>query len=111
MLVWLAERGTTTCHGQEQGHRRAFQPKVYATKTERYPVQFYKRFRPVEMNKPESPFYLAVRHNRSSQDNVWYMKSTLGKNELGKFLSTAAQKAAVEFYLTLKDNITIHILI
>ena len=111
MLVWLAERGTTTCHGQEQGHRRAFQPKVYATKTERYPVQFYKTFRPVEMNKPESPFYLAVRHNRSSQDNVWYMKSPLGKNELGKFLSTAAQKAAVEFYLTLKDNITIHILI
>ena len=99
MLVWLAERGSKTRHGQEQGHRRAFQPKVYATKTERCPVKFYKTFkshRPVEMNKPESPFYLAVRHNRSSQDNVWYMKSPLGKNEIGKFLSIAAQKAGLQ---------------
>ena len=99
MLVWLAERGTKTRHGQEKGHRRAFQPKVYATKTERCPVKFYKTFkshRPVEMNKPESPFYLAVRHNRSSKDNVWYMKSPLGKNEIGKLLSTAAQKAGLQ---------------
>ena len=27
MLVWLAERGTKTRTGKEQGHRRAFQPK------------------------------------------------------------------------------------
>ena len=73
MLVWLAERGTKTHHGQEKGHRRAFQPKVSATKTERFPVKFYKTFkshRPVEMNQSESPFYLAVRQNRSSQDQV-----------------------------------------
>ena len=48
------------------------------------------------MNKPESPFYLAVRHNRSSQDNVWYMKLPLGKNEIGKFLSIAAQRAGLQ---------------
>ena len=98
MLVWLAERGTKTRHGQEKGHRRAFQPKVYATKAERCPVKFYKTFkshRPLEMNQPESPFYLAVRQNRTSQDQVWYMRSPLGKNEIGKFLSTAAQKAGL----------------
>ena len=98
MLVWLAERGTKTRHGQEKGHQRAFQPKVYATKTERCPVKFYKTFkshRPVEMNQPESPFYLAVRQNRSSQDQVWYMRSPLRKNEIGKFLSTAAQNAVL----------------
>ena len=64
MLVWLAECWTKTHHGQEKGHQRAFQPKVYATKTKRCPVKFYKKFkshRPVEMNQPESPFYLAVR--------------------------------------------------
>ena len=62
-------------------------------------MKFHKTFkshRPVEMNKPESPFYLAVRHNRSSQDNVWYMKSPLEKNEIGKLLSTAAQKAGLQ---------------
>lgn len=98
MLVWLAERGTKTCHGQEKGHRRAFQPKVYATKAERCPVKFYKTFkshRLLEMNQKESPFYLAVRQNRTSQDQVWYMKSPLGRNEIGKFLSTAAQKAGL----------------
>jgi len=41
MLVWLAERGMKTRHGQEKGHRKAFQPKLYATKSERCPVKFY----------------------------------------------------------------------
>ena len=51
MLVWLAERGTKT--RRSQGHRRALQAQVYATKAERCPVKFYKTFksyRPVEMN-------------------------------------------------------------
>ena len=48
------------------------------------------------MNKPKSPFYLVARHRRSSQDNVWYKKSPLGKNEIGKFLSTVAQKAGLQ---------------
>ena len=82
VLVWLAERGTKTRHGQERGHQRAFQPKIYATNTARCPVSFYKKFsshRPEEMNAPESPFYLAVRHNRRSNEEVWYMKAPLGK--------------------------------
>ena len=37
----------------------------------------------------------AVWQNRSSQDQVWYMRYPLGKNEIGKFLSTAAQKAGI----------------
>ena len=28
VLVWLAERGAKTRHGQERGHQRAFQPKI-----------------------------------------------------------------------------------
>ena len=98
VLVWLAERGTKTRHGQERGHQRAFQPKIYATNTARCPVSFYKKFRshrPVEMNAPESPFYLAVRHNRRSNEEVGYMKAPLGKNEIGKFLSTAAKNAGL----------------
>ena len=43
VLVWLAERGTKTRHGQERGHQRAFQPKIYATNTARCPVSFYKK--------------------------------------------------------------------
>ena len=99
MLVWLAERGTKTRSGQEQGHRRAFQPKLYATNADRCPVEFYKKFRshrPVEMKKPDSPFYLAVKHNCRASDQIWYKKSPLGKNEIGNFLSTAAKEANLQ---------------
>ncbi|XP_073237757.1 sushi, von Willebrand factor type A, EGF and pentraxin domain-containing protein 1-like [Porites lutea] len=47
------------------------------------------------MNAPESPFYLAVGHNRRSNEEVWYMNAPLGKNEIGKFLSTAAKTAGL----------------
>ena len=32
-----------------------------------------------KMNAPESSFYLAVRHNRRSNEEVWYMKAPLEK--------------------------------
>ena len=101
VLVWLAERGTKTRPGQARGHQRAFQPKIYATYTARCPFSFYKKkkkissHRPVEMNAPKSPFYLAVRHNRRSNEEVYYMKAPMRKNEIGKFLSSAAKNAGL----------------
>lgn len=82
MLVWLDERGTKTRSGQEQGHQRSFQPKLYATNN-RCSVEFYKTFRshrPVEVNKSNSPFYLAVKHNCKANDQIWYKTLSLGKN-------------------------------
>ena len=100
MLVWLNARGTKTRKGEENGHRRPFSPKAYATNTERYPVQFYKLFRshrPDEMNELDAPFFLAVRHgDRRVNPEVWYMKAPLGKNEIGKFLKTAADEASLQ---------------
>lgn len=100
MLVWLNERGTKTRKGQENGHQRAFQPKIYATNTERCPIRFYKLFkshRPEEMNQPDSPFFLAVRHgSRREKSKIWYMKAPLGKNQIGKFLSSAAENAGIQ---------------
>ena len=100
MLVWLNERGTKTRKGEENGHTRPFSPKPFATNTERCPVQFYKLFRshrPDEMNEPDAPFFLAVRHgDRRVNPDVWYMKAPLGKNEIGKFLKTAADEASLQ---------------
>ena len=39
MLVWINERETKTQKGRENGHKRAFQPKIYATGTERCPIK------------------------------------------------------------------------
>lgn len=100
MLVWLSERGTKTRKGQENGHRRSFQPKVYATESERCPVKYYKYFkshRPAEMNTADAPFFLAIRHgNRRENNDVWYKKCPLGKNEIGKFLTKAADNAGLQ---------------
>ena len=100
MLVWINERGTKTRKGQENGHQRAFQPKIYATSTERCPIKFYKLFRdhrPKEMKQPDSPFFLAVRHgSRRENSEIWYMKAPLGKNQIGKFLSAAADNAGIQ---------------
>ena len=72
---------------------------MQATGNERCPVKIFKEFarrRPLEMNKPDSPFYLAVKHQRKPDDDVWYVRSPHGKNEIGKFLSTAAKNAGLQ---------------
>ena len=38
---------------------------------------------------------LGGQHNRHSNIEVWYMKAPLAKNEIGKFLSTAAKNAGL----------------
>ena len=43
VLVWTAERGSKTRHGDGQ-HRRAFNPTAQATNNERCPVRLYKTF-------------------------------------------------------------------
>ena len=102
VLVWLAELGTKTRHGQERGHQRAFQLKIYATNTARCPVSFYKNF-------PQSPtsgnecirittLLGGLRHNQRSNEEVWYVKAPHGKNKIqqvGKFLSTAEKNAGL----------------
>ena len=104
ILVWRYERGSKTRQGQDKPYAvRAFHPTVQATGTERCPVKIYKEFahhRPLEMNKPDSSFYLAVKHQRKPDDDVWYMPSPLGKKEIGKFLSIAAKNASLQGRVT-----------
>ena len=80
-------------------------PTAQATNTERCPVRYYKAFKshhPAEMNSSDSPFYLAINHRRKPNDNTWYMKAPLGKNEIGNLLKKAAERAG------LQGNITNH---
>ena len=99
MLVWLKEERKRTQDKNKVTDQRAFQWKLYATNTDGCPVEFYKKFRrhrPVEMNKPNSPLYLAVKHNCNATDQIWCKKTPLGNNEIGNFLSTAAKKANLQ---------------
>ena len=44
-LTWYCERGTKTRTGKENEQKRLFNPVVYATGTNRCPIEFYKSFR------------------------------------------------------------------
>ena len=99
-LVWQSERGSKTRNGNGQ---RAFSPVAEASNSERCPVRFYKEFmkhRPSEMKTPEAPFFLAINHQRKTDNPVWYRRAPLGKNEIGKFLSKAATNAGIEGNIT-----------
>ena len=42
-------------------------------------------------------FFLAVRHgSRRERSEIWYMKAPLGKHQIGKLLSTAADNAGIQ---------------
>ena len=57
--------------------------------------KLFRSHRPIEMNQLEAPFYLAVKHQRKATDALWCKKSPLGKNEIGKLLTKAAQNAGL----------------
>ena len=96
-LVWTPERGSKCRSGEGPG--RPFCPIAQASNNARCPVFFYKAFRshrPTEMNNPEAPFYLAIKHKRKPSDTVWYMNAPLGKNSIRKFLKTAAKRTGLQ---------------
>ena len=96
VLVWKAERGSKTRHGER--HRRSFYPTAQASNSRRCPVSLYKTFasnRPDSSKFPESPFFLAVNNKRKPDSHVWYTKGPLGKNTIGQFLPKAAKAAGL----------------
>ena len=76
------------------GHKRQFNPKAFATGTDRCPVKLYRLFvshRPKSMCCDQSPFFLAVRYNidNYNSESIWYHPKPLGKNTIGEFLTKA----------------------
>jgi len=59
--------------------------------------KLFKSYRPAEMNLPDVPFFLAVRHGeRKQNNNVWYMKVPSERNEIAKFSVKAAEKVGIQ---------------
>ena len=93
-LIWLTERSTKTRTGERPlGHKRAFNPKAFATGTERCPVNFFKQFashRPIKMCEDDAPLFLQIRHNIDyNSETIWFYDKPLGKNSIGQFMSKA----------------------
>ena len=62
----------------------------------------FKNNRPKEMNEPKSSFHFANKHQQIPGGNIWYKKSPLGKNEVGKLLLKAARNNSVRGTCTSK---------
>ena len=94
-VVWHTERGSITrTGGKEFRPERYFNPRIYATDCERCPVKFFKSYlprRPLEMQKPYDPFYLAVMKNPKT--HIWFKKQPLGIHLLGSFMKNMALAA------------------
>ena len=73
------------------GHKIAFNPKVFATATERCPVKFFKKIishRPIKMCDSDAPLFLKVHYNIDFHSEiVWFYEKPLGKNSIGQFMS------------------------
>lgn len=94
-VMWVTERGSKTRTGaKDTMPERYFNPRMYATNTDRCPVKMYKAYLeriPEAMKKPDSPFYLAYISN--PKNSVWFKSSPLGINSLGNFMKSMAEKA------------------
>ena len=56
----------------------------------------FQSHRPEKAKAPSYPFFLAINHKGwREKPNGWYKLSPLGKNQIGKFLPKAAQKAGL----------------
>ena len=50
-----------------------------------------KSHRPSRMNKQDVRFFFAMKYQRAVDDDIWYMRSALRKNQIGKFLGAAGK--------------------
>ena len=83
-LEWTTERESKTRHGHENEHQRSFRPKPFETGDRKSPVSCFKEFvyrRPEEAKSPESPFFLAIRHRRTSRRLTLVRKQPHGKEQ------------------------------
>ena len=97
-VMWVTERGSKTRTGaKDKMPERHFNPRMYATNTERCPVKMYKTYLdriPESKRSTDSPFYLA--YICKPKTTVWYKASPLGINSLGNFMKDMAAKASLE---------------
>ena len=72
-FVEFAEGPTKTRHGGLNAKSRQFQPKMFQTGRERCTVALFREYisrRPPNL-RTSGPFYLSIKYNRGSSDEIW----------------------------------------
>ena len=92
-VEWRIVRGSKTRNGEQDGQERAFNPRMYATKTEKCPVQLFKKYmnlRPQELCEDSSSLYMQeyskpkykfmVQKAAGGKGKIWYIHETNGSS-------------------------------
>lgn len=87
------ERQTKTRTGVDIRNVRPEKPRMYATGTERCPIEVYKAYdslRPANFSRPADPFYLGVNttNKNPSLNETWFLRAPVGKNKLNTFMKS-----------------------
>ena len=103
----LNERQTKTRQGDDIRNTRHVNPRMYAVPgSGRCPVSMYKLYsekRPSQMNKSDSPFYLAINVVESGSSRPWFKNSPMGVNKLNSLMRIMALKGELH-----NTNLTNH---
>ena len=83
-LVQFTEGQTKTRQGRLHTKHREFQPRTFAVGGERCAVALFKQFvsHRLPKLKTTAAFYLSIKTNRRSDDNVWFKVQPMGENKI-----------------------------
>ena len=98
-LIYKQERQTKTRTGLNPRDVRKVKPRAYETpeNPSKCPVRLYKLYaskRPVEMNNPDSPFFLVI-NAYPKKDGQWYKKSAMGINKIYAIMKEMKENAGI----------------
>ena len=83
-FVEFAEGPTKTRPGGLNAKPRQFQPKMFQAGGKRCPVVLFRQYisrRPPNL-RTSGPFYLSIKYNRGSSDEIWYKVQPMGENKI-----------------------------
>ena len=98
-FVEFAEGPTKTRSEGLNAKSRQFQPKMFQTGRERCPVALvhqYIRCRPPNLRMSGPYFYLSIKYNRGSSNEIWYKFQPLGENKINSMMKNIISETTLE---------------
>ena len=97
-FVEFAEGPTKARPGGLNAKPRQFQPKMFQTGGERCPVALFRQYisrRPPNL-RTSGPFYLSIKYNRGSSDEIWYKVQPMGANKINSMMKNIISETTLE---------------
>ena len=97
-FVEFAEGPTKSRSGGLNAKPRQLQPKMFQTGGERCTVALFRQYmsrRPPNL-RTSGPFYLSIRYNRGSSDEIWYKVQPIGENNINSMMKNIIFETTLE---------------